>query len=328
MSDKETYRQLCAEEQVPLFMQAWWLDAVCVHKHWDVLLCRDAKGEVIAAMPYLLGRKAWLRYILMPQHTQTGGVWLQKDLSEEGQEEVVRQLVDKLKGLRLHYFYQQFGLDSPLPALFARQGFRIDERVTYRLEETGDIDAVVRHFSENKRRQLNKSRHLTLREDVSAEEFYSFHRSCLAARGRAIDYSEDFLQAVYAQARAHDAGQIVGLQDADGRLLAAAFVVWDKWQLYYLLPALRLNGGAEAGAGTRLVVECIRLAQERHVAFDFEGSMTPSIANHYSQFGSQATTYYSVSKLYRPAFRLLLWANRWKEKRRYLSDNSGRSKIG
>lgn len=327
MSDKQTYRQLCEQEQVPLFMQAWWLDAVCIHKHWDVLLCRDEKGEVIAAMPYLLRKKAWLQYVLMPQHTQTGGVWLRKNLSSESQEEVVKKLVDKLKSLRLHYFYQQFGLDSPLPPLFSRHGFLIKERVTYRLEERDDIDEVIRHFSQNKRRQLNKSRQLVMRENVSAEEFYSFHRLCLSDRGRAIDYSEDFFHAIYAQATAHDAGQIVALQDNEGQLLAAAFVVWDDRQMYYLLPALRLHGGAEVGAGTRLVVECIRLAQERHITFDFEGSMTPSIANHYSQFGSRATTYYSVSKSYRPAFRLLLWANSWKEKWRYLSNHNGLSKT-
>ena len=87
--------------------------------------------------------------------------------------------------------------------------------------------------------------------------------------------------------------------------------------LYYLLPALLLNNGSERGAGARLAVECMRLAQAKHIAFDFEGSMTPSIANHYSQFATTATTYYSITKLYNPAFALLLLLNKLRERLRY-----------
>ena len=67
MTNKERYRELCQQsDTLPIFMQAWWLDAVCAGKDWDVVLSQDAQGEIQAAMPYLLRKRAWMRYIVMP----------------------------------------------------------------------------------------------------------------------------------------------------------------------------------------------------------------------------------------------------------------------
>jgi hypothetical protein len=80
--------------------------------------------------------------------------------------------------------------------------------------------------------------------------------------------------------------------------------------LYYLLPAY-LPSAAKSGASARLADEAIRLAKEKNLQFDFEGGNSDEgIANHYRQFGSKAVAYQSVSKLYRPSFQLLLWANK------------------
>ena len=97
--------------------------------------------------------------------------------------------------------------------------------------------------------------------------------------------------------------------------MAAAFVVWDKRYLYYLIPAY-LPSAAKSGASARLVDEAIRLAKEKGLRFDFEGGNDDEgIANHYRQFGSRPVTYSSVTKLYRPSFALMLWLNKWKERK-------------
>jgi len=39
-TNKERFRLLCDQNKsIPLFMQSWWMDAVCNHKNWDVLIC-------------------------------------------------------------------------------------------------------------------------------------------------------------------------------------------------------------------------------------------------------------------------------------------------
>ena len=80
MTNKEEYIRLCAEnDDIPVFMQPWWLDAVCAGKEWDVLLSREdssnpESAKILGAMPYLLRKKWGMRYIVMPQQTQLGGI--------------------------------------------------------------------------------------------------------------------------------------------------------------------------------------------------------------------------------------------------------------
>jgi hypothetical protein len=63
------------------------------------------------------------------------------------------------------------------------------------------------------------------------------------------------------------------------------------------------------------VLECIKLAREKGVAFDFEGSMIRGVANHYKQFGSTATQYWSVEKYYKWWFWFASVINKFRERK-------------
>ena len=84
--------------------------------------------------------------------------------------------------------------------------------------------------------------------------------------------------------------------------------------MYYLIPCYR-EQYKDSGASALLVLEAIKLAREKGVAFDFEGSMIRGIAQHYKQFGSIATTYYSVERYYRWYFRIAMLWNRIQERK-------------
>ena len=64
-----------------------------------------------------------------------------------------------------------------------------------------------------------------------------------------------------------------------------------------------------------LVLEAMKLAREKHVLFDFEGSTERGIANHYKQFGSSPVKYFSVERYYKPLFRLAIWFQKLRELR-------------
>ncbi len=77
MTNKQRYKIFCEEHpEIPLFMQAWWLDAVCAPegKQWDVLLCEENE-KIIGVMPYHLLKKWGFKVILQPQLTQYSGLW-------------------------------------------------------------------------------------------------------------------------------------------------------------------------------------------------------------------------------------------------------------
>ncbi len=312
MENIEWYSQFCTKiDDIPVFMQPWWMSAVCAGKKWDILFSYDAEGNIRAAMPYLHGKKIGLRYILMPQETQIGGILLRPDIANNLSElqAVCDDITAQLRDLHLAYYYQQYPLQSPFPILFRERGFKVKERVTYRIDDLSDLDAVISHFSKNKKRQLQKALSLHRGSGLDPESFYRFHTDCLQQQKKDISYSREFFLVLAQKAIARDQATIIDIRNADDQLLAAAFLVWDNKTLYYLIPAYS-PAYKDSGASALLALEAIKEARTRGKMFDFEGSIQRGIANHYKQFGSTPTKYYSIRKYYHPIFALLLLANK------------------
>lgn len=291
----------------PIFMESWWLDAVCAGKHWE---------EILPDMPCLLRKKWWMRWICMPQQTQIGGMWLDPNTCTiEQVREKAQQIDAKLREMKLDYYYQQYPIGSPLPLEMKSLGYKVKERVTYRIDDLSDLDKVIGSFSKNKKRQLQKALSLHAERGMSAEDFYRFHTECMAQRNREVSYSREFLLVLDRKARRLGQSEVISVCNADGEIYAAVYLVWDKDYMYYLIPCFT-NEHKDSGAGALLVLEAIKMAREKGLKFDFEGSMKRGIANHYKQFGSQVTTYYSVSKIYKWYFHLPLLIN-WFRNLRY-----------
>ncbi len=312
MNNKEAYAVWCSEQSdMPIFMRPWWLNAVCAGKRWEVLLCRDSDGTIIAALPYLLRKRYGIQYVLMPQQTQIAGAWIRADIrdNQEKIEQISVDIAQQLKALGLWYYYQHYPLHSPLPALMRKRGFSIKKHITYRIEDLSDMNAVIDRFSKNKKRQLQKALALHVDFSLSSEDFYQFHTHCMAVRKKAISYTREFFLVMYQKAMREQCGQIIAIRDADENLLAAAFVVWDSKQLYYLIPCYDETYKA-SGASALLALETMKFARKQGVAFDFEGSMIRGVANHYRQFGAEETIFYEVRKYYNPLFAILLLINK------------------
>ena len=312
MTRKELYRNFCKlTPQLPIFMQDWWMDAVCAGKSWDVLLCvrtdagyrlsegADKEEDVVAVLPYLFRERMWMRYVLMPQMTQIGGLWLCEVVRNDttAARQICTLFMETIQTLRLSYYYQHYPLGSVAPQFMQDLGFKIKKRVTYRMEDLADLDNVINRFSKNKKRQLQKALSLHVDYDLNIEDFYRFHMDCLHQQGKAISYSREFLLVLERKTRRLSQSQVLAIRNADEQLLAAAFLVWDKHSMYYLIPCYSPLH-KDSGAGALLVLEAIKLARKLGVAFDFEGSMIRGVAQHYKQFGSTPTTYYSVEKYY------------------------------
>lgn len=315
MSNKERYSEWVAkQEYVPISMMPWWLDAVCAGKTWDVLFAEDEKGKIVGAMPYLIRKRAWMKYILMPPLSQAGGIWVAPEVTGDRWKtaEVCRQLKEQLDRMKLAYYYQQFSPGSLCVDAMRGLGFKTKERITYRVDDLSDLDVVVASFSKNQKRQLQKAQNLRVSRSMEIEEFCRFHQTCLAERKRKSSYSREFLQVLERKAHRLKQCAILSVNDEDGVLYAAAFVVWDKRFLYYLVPTYDIRH-KESGASALLVLEAMKLAREKQVHFDFEGSMERGIAKYYQQFGSKAVAYFAVEKYYKPLFRLAIWYQKLRE---------------
>ena len=317
MTNKERYIEWVGQQEyIPIYMMPWWMDAVCAGKMWDVLLAEDENGRILGAMPYLLRKRAQFRYIIMPQQTQIGGLWVTAEVTADKWKtaEVCRQIKEQLDGMHLAYYYQQYLPGSLCVDAMRGLGFKTRERVTYRVDDLSDIEALVASFSKNKRRQLQKAQGLRVARGMNPEDFYRFHRQCLQSRKRKISYTREFLLVLERKAKRLGQCEILSICNEEGQPYAAAFLVWDKHYMYFLIPTYD-PAFHDSGAGALLVLEAMKLAREKHVHFDFEGSLEKGTAEHYKQFGSTPVKYFSVEKYYRPIFRLAVWLQKLRELR-------------
>jgi hypothetical protein len=309
MTNKERYIEWASQQEyVPIFMMPWWLDAVCAGKEWDVLLVENEQGQITGAMPYLLRKRAWYKYIVMPQQTQVGGIWVASEVTGDKWKtaEVCRAIKEQLDGMGLAYYYQQYLPGSLCVDALRGLGFKTRERVTYRVDDLSDLDAVIAAFSKNKRRQLQKALSLHAERKMDVEEFYRFHCQCLAARKRKISYTREFLMVLERKARRLGQCEILSICNADGKPYAAAFLIWDKHYMYYLISTFDM-AFQDSGASALLVLEAMKRAREKHVRFEFGDPADKSEEKAFKQFCPAAVTYYSVEQSYRWWSFLIKW---------------------
>ena len=316
MTNKELYSQFVAEEKnLPIYMQPWWLDAVCAGKQWDVMLVNDNSGQTVAAMPYLLRKRSMFRYVLVPQQTQISGVWVAERVANNPQmlRHIAVEIKKFLQTLKLSYYYQQYPIESLMPEQMKSLGFGISRRVTYRVPQTRlqDLDALLDSFSKNKKRQLQKA--LTLKADtqMNIEDFYRFCAECMKEKGERISFTREFLLVLYQKTQRLQQSQLLRIQTADGITAAASLLLWDNNSMYFFFPCFSMTY-KDAGANTLLAWEALKTAHEKNLSFDFVGSMKRSWANEYKQFGAEPTPYFAVRKYYNPLFAFALLINKFR----------------
>ena len=278
-----------------IFEQPWWLDAVAPGR-WRAVETRDGNGPrariVVAGT-----RRAGFSAATPPPYTPLQGPWLRE--VEGGaahrlnaQTEALDELVAALPSLDLI----RLGLSPELPTFlpFVWRGFTAQPRVTYRLDDLRDLDAVWAGFRQNLRRQVRSAERRLGVRDGDAEALIAAAAATFARQGLALPHA-DPLRRLDAALAARGARRILLAEDAGGRLHAALLVVWDSHRAYYLIGGQTDIGRGEGGASL-LMWHAIRHAAQVSRGFDFEGSMIPSIERFFRSFGARQVPYVEVTK--------------------------------
>ncbi|MBR1849982.1 MAG: GNAT family N-acetyltransferase [Bacteroidales bacterium] len=308
MTATERYRQLCSAEgaRVPLFQQAWWMDAVCHGKRWDVLLEPDADNPsaIVAAWPYLVGQRLGLRYVVQPQLTQFSGPWF-RSADAESQRAAAQALIERIAGLKAIYFDQNLSPEVAdwLPYHWA--GYRQTTRYTYRFDDIADPEALFERFhpSQRQRAIASANRQLKVDETLSPAEFAAFHTNSFAARGQRDLLPASLIERVAAAAHSRNQGLTLAARTAEGRLVGALFTPYDERVAYALL--MPLAPDAPRGTMPLLVWEALKRLASRCRAFDFEGSMDRGIEHSYRLYGARQVPYHRIYKAPRLLYGLV-----------------------
>ncbi|MEG1544137.1 MAG: GNAT family N-acetyltransferase [Tannerellaceae bacterium] len=300
MTNKDKYRLLCnTEPSIPLFSRDWWLDAACGETNWEVLLL-EQKGRVQAALPLYIPHKG---IVSMPPYTQTMGPWFAEGADDTKYTTLLsqRQALSKtlIEGLSIYpHFLQNFSpqITDWLPFYWA--GYRQTTRYTYQLRDLSDPSRLWDGMSQHTRRNIIKAREkhqITVKKGISITDFLQIQNKTFERQGISSPQSTTTLERLIAVSRSRGQGDLWGGYDAEGRLHAAAFIIWQKNSAYYLAgggdPALR-----DSGAHSLVLWETIQQTATQSCLFDFEGSMLPGVERFFREFGAQQTPYFTISR--------------------------------
>lgn len=309
MTNKEQYIQFCQkEENIPLFLQPWWLDAVTQPdgKQWDVLLAKNKNDEIEAVLPFITGKKFGLKYAVMPQLTQYTGVWIKDKTNENNAKRISREkhlqnsLIQQLNKLNVSYFELNFSLTYKNWLPFYWAGYNQQTCYTYRLEDISDTDKVFKSFFPCKQRQIRKAQKiLHIEYSMSADGFYELRCKHLSAQGKKILYSKQLICSMINTSIQRRQGFIASALDDKGNIHAAMFVVWDKNCAHQIVIAVNPKY-RDTGASTFVIWEAIKKLSKETKIYDFYGSMLEEVEYSNRQFGTTQIPYFKITKYIKP----------------------------
>lgn len=305
LSAKEEYRRLCEKEELPLFLQDWWIHSVSAGLDWDVLLARDSENRVCAVMPYVQDKHFWRKFIHMPSLCPYGGVWVRDDWMDsfDATTAAAREMHAQMEQMNIAYYQQRFFPDNHLPQAFEAIGYRAIERTTYVIDDTSDLQRLLDGFSKNKRKKLEKKTLTYTTDTMTAEEFYQFHAMCNGEKGKELWYTRETFLVIYEKSQARGQSKIICIRNERHEPLAAAFVVWDKHMMYELLNCYE-HEDKDNGAREKLNFEVLRFANSLKLGVDFV-----SHRNYLRHYGAVRKPFYIVRRS-RSALISLLFLNR------------------
>jgi len=300
MTNKEKYIEFCKKEKnIPIFSQAWWLDAVCGYNNWDIVVIEKG-GTIFATMPYVMNKKFGFQYIGNPILTQTLGIYFNypknqkyyKKLSFE--KEMIENILNELP--KFDKFSQTFNYQYTNLLPFHWAGFDVKINYTYVIEDIS-IETLEKNFQTDIRRRRRKadSAGVEVYESEDIEKFYELNEMTFKRQNREIPYSFEFIKNLYYICKENNAVKMFFAKDKDGTVIACNFLIYDENTVYYLMGGIDPDK-KDLGGMDVVQFESIKYALQIGRKFDFEGSMIESIEKYFRSFGAIQKPYYSVSK--------------------------------
>jgi len=305
MSNKIEYRNFCqTAEDLPIFAQDWYLDAVCADGTWDVAIVKKSH-QIVAAMPYFVKQKWGMTYSTIPLHVRNLGPYLiPSRRSLKNEHALYADLIEQLP--KMAHFIQDFASTVTNWLPFYWKNFQQTVRYTY-IVRLNDMNVVEQNRNRKVKRNIEKAAEIvTISHDISLTEFYEINKMSFTRQDISIYYPLESLQKLDKALVANNARQKFVARDKQGNIHAVGYLVWDKTRSYGLMGGIN-SEFRSTNAITLLVWEMIRYTKEvlNLPIFDFAGSMLPQIEPSRRQFGAEQEPYFRVWKYGSKAFELI-----------------------
>ncbi len=300
MTDKDIYKKICHEglHYVPVFMQPWWLDAVCAS--WNVALAR--KGDVITgAWAYPVEQKLRVALLRNPVMTPYLGpqVFYPTDIKERNRDnfehETVSELLKQLPAAKVWHLAMQPNMKQA--GIFKSHDLEPQVQQTFLIDLQADEQALLANMKESTRRNIkagDKELEIT-NEPALLSDLYRFNKATLARKGKQAAYTNKSLQQIMDACLANSCTSL-WVAKKDGIIKGIVWHLWDEQCSYYLTGSQ--NPDAESNSAmASLLWHAIKEAKKKgHRSFDLEGSMDQGVERFFRSFGGERALYMVLVK--------------------------------
>lgn len=297
---KDKYIEITTKQSwLPIFIQPWWLDAVCQSDYWDVAIYK--KGDnILGCWPYFKTEKIGFEMAVMPKLTKFLGIYLfypdnfdiSKKLSYE--KEVVDQLSDQVSNFKHLNQNFHYSFNNWLPLYWKK--YSQTTQYSYVIKDCSNLDLVYDKFKPSLKKHIKKAgNQLHIFEDDNIEELHTLVSNMYNTRGKKTPYTLDLLKRIDTACDNHNCRKIFYAKNNEGVIIGGIYFIWDQQSVYYLIGGFN-SKFKTSNASSALMWEGIKLASSLNKSFDFEGSMIESIERFFRTFGAEQIPYFKIKK--------------------------------
>ncbi len=287
-------------EDIPLFFQPWYLDAVSENGIWDVVISFYENNNVKGVLPYFGKKKYGITHITMPRLTPYLGPWfnypkdsLKNTSRYQFEKKVIADLARQVPKHSLVKMHCHPEIRNILPFIWS--GYKAQVRYTYCVG-TSDEKRLWSDLDSKQRNIIQRAKdNIEVFESEDSDAFYDLNKESFDRNHSDIPYSKKFFLFLDKVLSEKQSRIILMAKDNKGRLHAAVYIVFDKRNAYCL--AMGNNPQFKSsGAIAYVLWQAILRSFDRVPIFNFEGGMMPNIEQFFRSFGGVLTPYYSLYK--------------------------------
>jgi len=299
---KDKYIDLCkANEAIPVFGQAWFLDIVCDNS-WSVSLAFDKEGKVSGAWPYMFRKRKGFSFLQMPDYTPYLGpyIYYPKHInSEYKRNSFYFQTVQALEGQlpRASYTCLKLSPENDTWYPLYSKAYKQTSRYTYVIDHKIGLEKITSNLKPQLRNVVSKGDYASISEDYTP--FLELLKQTFSEKGITRFYHEDKIRRLIETAVSHEQGTLYTYKDMDSGI----FVLEDQEKCYLLFTTTNSKGKSEEGVA-QLIWKAIKDAVGKGKDFDFEGSMLPGVEKFFRSFGGKQEAFHEVKKINSPMMKL------------------------
>lgn len=162
------------------------------------------------------------------------------------------------------------------------------------------MESVWGEIASNYRNTIRKGyKAAQVAEGNDADEFWNLHKKVFEKQGLECPFSYELWIRLFNACMQYNCGKILYAKDNRNNILSILFLIWDEKSVYHLL------GGSvpehqHLQTYNMLTWEGIKLASQKGLKYDFEGSVIKKISKSMRRFGGKPMPYFRIRKVFNP----------------------------